>query len=448
MYAPLSEDETASASTSRKHSTKTPIVPVPESAPEMKFKHPKHGLPTQFWPYKDGDGQLVGYVCRWDFTGEDSKPAKEILPVTFCDLGNGRTGWRSKGIPAPRPLFALPAILAHPESIVLVVEGEKTRDAARDLFREAVATTPAHGAKSPHLTDFVPLAGRIVIVLPDYDEPGRTDDRGRPLHPGRDFADKVTELAQGVGAAAVYRLAPEIFAAWRWVDGERVERGAPIPDGWDLADAIEEGWTAERVSALLKDMADRMPADTAPFVEMIESIGIEEMMRLGREARARVAGEETVAEEEAAADEEPEGYVWPFRLVWNGVEKRIERTDKDTGTVTVEWRWFCSRLEVGAETRSSEGEEWGRLLTVTDRDGKVKDWAMPMAMLAGDGTAYRERLLSLGLVMASGKFPRDALHEYISTARPEVKARCVGRIGWQGKVYVRFNRNFGAQPHA
>ncbi len=134
---------------------------------------------------------------------------------------------------------------------------------------------------------------------------------------------------------------------------------------------------------------------------------------------------------------------WPFRLTERGVEKRIETRDKDLGTTTVEWRWFCSRLEVSAETRSSEGEEWGRLLSVTDRDGRVKTWAMPMAMLAGDGTAYRERLLSLGMIMAPGKFARDALHEYISTARPGDKARCIGRLGWELETFVLPNGAIG-----
>lgn len=412
MYAPLSPEETADVPRARKAATKTPIVPVPAGAPEMKFKHPKLGEPTKSWPYRDADGQLVGYVCRWDFLDAEGRPAKEILPVTFCDLGNGKRGWRSKGIPAPRPLYGLPALLANPDSIVLICEGEKTRDAARDLFPDAVATTPAHGAKSPHLTDFGPLAGRTVIIVPDFDEPGRTDDKGRALHPGRDFGDKVCELARAAGAAQVLRLAPEIFALWKWVDGERVERGEPIPDGWDLADAADEGWTADRAAALLKEMA-ALP----PYLD----------------------ADERRAEDPDGAEED-EDYVWPFRPAWNGVEKRVERVDRETGITTVEWRWFCSVVEIAAETRSADGEEWGRLLIVTDRDGRTKPWAMPMAMLAGDGTAYRERLLSLGLIMAPGKFARDALHEYISTARPNTKARCVGRVGWHTRAFTLSNQ--------
>ena len=72
---------------------------------------------------------------------------------------------------------------------------------------------------------------------------------------------------------------------------------------------------------------------------------------------------------------------------------------------------------------------------------------MPMAMLAGDGTEYRQRLLSLGLTMAPGRFARDALHEYVSTARPGEKARCVLRTGWHAKTYVGVDQNFGDGHH-
>jgi Domain of unknown function (DUF927) len=275
------------------------------------------------------------------------------------------------------------------------------------LFPDLVVTTPVHGAKSPQLTDFNPCAGHVVVIATDYDEPGRETDKGKPHHPGQDFGDRVCELARAAGAIEVLHLHPERLAAWRWQDGERVTRGGPIPDGWDLADALAEGWTAETVAEARSD-----PAFLCPYLDAA-----------GRKAAL--------------------GMLWPFQLVWNGVEKRVERADKETGAVTVEWRWFCSPLEILADTRSVEGEEWGRLLLITDRDGRSKEWAMPMSMLAGDGTAYRERLLSLGLIMAPGKFARDALHEYISTARPDEKARCVLRIGWQSKTYVGFDQNFG-----
>jgi len=417
MFAPFSPGETATAGAAPKAASKTPIVPVPDDAPRQSFKHPKLGFPSKEWAYHDAEGRLVGYVLRWDFDDADGAPTKEILPVTYCDIGNGKRGWRSKGMPAPRPLFGLPDILARADATVLIAEGEKSRDAAAVLFPDMVATTPAHGAKSPHLTDFASLADRTVVIATDFDEPGRVNDKGKPLHPGQDFGDKVCELARAAGARVLH-LHPDRLGAWRWNNGEKVLRGQPMKDGWDLADALAESWTAEAVAELHSD-----PAFLPPYMDAEE-----------RKAARSILGDDDDAPEQEAF----EG--WPFRLAWNGVEKRIERADKETGMITVEWRWFCSLLEVGAETRSSEGEEWGRLLRITDRDSRVKEWAMPMSMLAGDGTAYRERLLSLGLIMAPGKFARDSLHEYISTARPDTKARCVARVGWHSRAFTLSNQ--------
>ena len=175
MFAPLSDAERANAKKVKpgNRDEKTPITPVPADAPRMKFRHPQHGEPSKAWPYHDAEGRLVGYVCRWDFTDDAGKPDKEVLPVTFCDIGNGRIDWRSKGIPAPRPLFGLPDLIARADAVVLIAEGEKSRDAAAVLFPECVATTPPHGAKSPHLADFSPLAGRVVAVATVNDEAGR-----------------------------------------------------------------------------------------------------------------------------------------------------------------------------------------------------------------------------------------------------------------------------------
>ena len=412
MFTPLSAEETAAASVPPKSSPKTPIVPVPADAPAMRFKHPEHGEPTRSWAYHDADGQLVGYVSRWDHDDASGRRTKTVLPVTYCDIGNGKRAWRSKGLPTPRPLLGLPEILANPDKPVIVCEGEKTRDAGRDLFPDAIATTPAHGSKSPQLTDFAPLAGRTVVIVPDHDEPERVDDKGRPLHPGRDFADRVCGLARAAGAAKVLHLTADALAHGLWIDGELTDRGEPVPDGWDLADAISEGWTAERIADVvtLDDLAPYLDAD---------------------ERRAET-GEDDEAEEDDGRK---------FRLVEHGVEKRTK--DRESGQMA--WRWFCSHLDVLAETRSGDGDEWGRLLSLRDRDGRTKRWSLPMSMLAGDGSEYRSHLLSLGLEIAPGKFGREALHEYVSMTRPRAKARCVGQAGWADGPFLFSNETKGAR---
>ena len=136
-----------------------------------------------------------------------------------------------------------------------------------------------------------------------------------------------------------------------------------------------------------------------------------------------------------------------FKLKDDGVYYRYEFEDERTGETRIEWRCVCSYLEVAAETRDARNHEWGRLLIVEDRDGHRHEFAMPMSMLAGDGTAYRQHLLSLGLVIAPGTWAREWLHEYISTAKPGTRVRCVPRIGWHsteiGQVFVLPDQTFG-----
>lgn len=409
MFAPLTPDEMAAANSAPKPDDKQPIIPVPDDAPKMTFKHPKFGEPSKSWPYHTAEGKLVGYVARFDYQDGEGATRKDYMPITYCALTGGKTGWRAKGLPDPRPLFNLPGIFSRADAPIIVAEGEKAAEAAAILFPDLVATTPPHGAKSPHKADWSALAGRKIIIATDNDDAGQ------------EFGDSVCALAREAGATSILHLRPDRLGAWFWDGAEKIRRTGDIPKGWDIADAIEDGWTVETVAAALND-----PAFFCPYLDP--------------EAR------ETQRRRDAGEPEELTH--WPFRVVRNGVEKRIDKTDKETGAVTTEWKWFCSRLEIIAETRSVNGEDWGRLLCVTDRDGRAKEWAMPMSMMAGDGTGYRERLLSLGLIMAPSRFARDALHEYISTARPGVKARCVNRIGWGRTTFALPNTSIGDDSNA
>lgn len=134
---------------------------------------------------------------------------------------------------------------------------------------------------------------------------------------------------------------------------------------------------------------------------------------------------------------------WHFQLRADGVYRRYETENKASGETAVDWRWVCSRLEVLAETRDAQGRAWGRLLAVHTREAQANEWAMPMELLAGDGQAYRAELLSLGLEIAPGTQARQALHEYIATARPPERARNVDRIGWHGAAYVLPDATYG-----
>jgi uncharacterized protein (DUF927 family) len=363
----------------------------------MQFRHPKHGEPSASWTYRDEHGRLVGYACRFDFVKPDGTPDKDVLPVTFCDLGEGRRGWRSKGIPEPRPLYNLPAIVtAEPMSgAILVCESEKAADAAAVLFPELTATTPMHGAKSPSKADWSPLKGCQVVIWPDNDDAGR------------EFAERVARLAHEAGAAEVRIVS---------VPGS-------FPEKWDLADPLPEGETPESLQTLIAKSEPRQPAPKL-------ALKADALDKAGQAQRSfRVIGEWI---RDAAGNSYPPG-----------VYRHVEKKDEQTGEKVKSWSWFCSLLEIVADTRNGASEQWGRLLRVTDRDGMVHEWAMPMGMLAGDGTACREQLLALGLELAPGKFGRDCLHDYITLWRPEAKARCVDRTGWHSQVFVLPDATYG-----
>ena len=179
-----------------------PLPPGSQGAPSVdSYRDLKLGRPSQLWPYRYADGQLAGYAARWD------RPdgGKEIRPLVLED---GR--WRQKSIPRPRPLYNLPELRERPDAPVLVVEGEKTSDAARRLFSSYVPTTSMSGAKAPHLSDWRPLKGREVVVWPDNDSDGLR------------YARAVAALVLKAGASAA-RL---------------VQLPEGMPAKWDLADPV------------------------------------------------------------------------------------------------------------------------------------------------------------------------------------------------------------------
>ena len=183
----------------------TPILPVPASAPAPPVKHPRHGAPALRWDYRDAAGGLSQIVYR--FNSADG--GKFILPLTFCSDGT-TSRWCWQALPAPRPLYSLNLLAANVTLPVLIVEGEKTADAARLLLcNDYAVTTWPNGAAAIGKTDFSPLRGRSCILWPDADEPGQK------------AMQQVASQLQAIGAASV-RI---------------VELPEGLPKGWDLADA-------------------------------------------------------------------------------------------------------------------------------------------------------------------------------------------------------------------
>ena len=139
------------------------------------------GPPTAMWTYLNAMAEEIAVVVRWDLP--DGK--KEFRPVS-----READGWRITGMPEPRPLYRLPDLAgAHR---IYVCEGEKAADAVRLLG--LVATTSAHGCESPGKTDWSPLAGKEVIILPDNDKAGHG------------YAEAVTKLLSEYSPSPIIKL--------------------------------------------------------------------------------------------------------------------------------------------------------------------------------------------------------------------------------------------------
>jgi putative DNA primase/helicase len=98
-------------------------------------------------------------------------------------------------------------------------------------------------------------------------------------------------------------------------------------------------------------------------------------------------------------------------------------------------QWVCAPIEVTARTRNEEGNGWGFLLSFADPDGRAKSWAMPSALLSGDGSEWAARLRDMGLRIAPGT-RRNLLQQYLDTRQPSQRVTCTDRVGWHGAAYV------------
>jgi uncharacterized protein (DUF927 family) len=96
----------------------------------------------------------------------------------------------------------------------------------------------------------------------------------------------------------------------------------------------------------------------------------------------------------------------------------------------------AGKFKVVAETRDTDGWCWGLLLRWKDPDGRKREWAMPRAMLAGDGADVRRLLLDGGLSVGTGTKRRNLLTTFLSSVRVEQRARAVSVVGWHGTAFV------------
>ena len=97
--------------------------------------------------------------------------------------------------------------------------------------------------------------------------------------------------------------------------------------------------------------------------------------------------------------------------------------------------WICSPLTIDYQTHDIHGNNYGRLLTFTNTTGDKRQWAMPMELLAGDGTVLQKELLSMGVMIAPTQRTKLFM-QYLQWAPPKDTKRCVLQVGWADKSFI------------
>jgi hypothetical protein len=148
---------------------------TPEKVNEFnvgRMKHPKFGSPNVVYTYRDFNGKLIGYTCR--FESRDAELTKKyILPFTYYfEKGKQIWSWSERGWCGQKPIYSAEKILKSKEKKILIVEGEGTCDSAQRLLPEFICLSWRGGVHTAKKVNWSALQERTVHIWPDNDACG------------------------------------------------------------------------------------------------------------------------------------------------------------------------------------------------------------------------------------------------------------------------------------
>lgn len=191
------------------------IKPIPEKHPVPPFKNKfyteKYGNYIKAWKWKNKKGEWLFCTVRYERDGK-----KNVVPF-FYNITKEK--WINKQpLEKKRPLLDSDIIFDNPEKDVLLVEGEKCYQAAKEIFGHDfnfIVTTWCGGTGGITKTDWSLIKDRKVYYWFDHDNPGyKTIDV---------LKEKLNNLII-------------------------VQPPINKPEGWDIADAIQDDkWSYDNI---------------------------------------------------------------------------------------------------------------------------------------------------------------------------------------------------------
>jgi uncharacterized protein (DUF927 family) len=354
------------------------ILPVPPDALPPPSSHPRFGTPSAIWQYKDSRG-LLAEVHRFD-----QIEGKQVLPLSYWRDIKGQGLWRYKSIPALRPVYNLDKIEASPQSAIVIVEGEKSAEAAAKIFPSSITTTSSGGSKAWSKTSWQALSGRRILIWPDADKPGL------------EYADSVASMLHSTGCDVT--IINSMGLAAIAPNGSKRE----VVQGWDAADAIEE-W---KDFSTLRKTAYSLSKTYEPGPSFVS---------------------------------------WgTFTMGDEGLFTEVTRGRGNAAEVTSEL--VAAPFEILGATRNPNGNEWGKWLRWNDRDQRQHLKHISDATLHGDPSSLCASLADDGLYISRNQ--QRALSTYLSGVHVNGRVTLVSRTGWhrigERDIFVLPHETIGA----
>jgi putative DNA primase/helicase len=353
------------------------VTPVPQNAERVGEAASRlmGRQPDDFWRYHNANGELLFVVVRWNLPD-----GKKILPMSWVRDADGSENWKFRAHPIPRPLYRLGDLEKSPDASVAIVEGEKCAEAARKVFPDFIVTTSSGGAKAVAHADWTSLKQRNeVLVWGDADEAGNA------------YAERVAFMLHRLSVPNI-RVVDNVALASRTPDGGTREP----PLGWDVAKALEEGWTVEALRLAVEQNA-RPWTPRAPRTEWSDD----------------------------------------FEMTAKGLAK-IERKEDDSETYL-----FTGPFTVIGEGRDHGGAGRGLWISWLDRDDRAQRGFVRHADLVGDGVEWLKELTDRGFPGPIERKKINWLRQALHGCRPADRITMVRRTGWFGTVFVLPHKTIG-----
>jgi 5S rRNA maturation endonuclease (ribonuclease M5) len=166
----------------------------------------------------------------------------------------GRQGWKSQGFEG-KPIYGLEK-LTEDKNTVLIVEGEKTADAASHILPEYTVISWLGGVNSVSQVDWKVLAGRRVVIWPDADQPG--------VRAAEVISEKLEGVAQDVAIINPYMLKFDSHVHENILTAK-----------WDLADTLPQAMTQDSVREAIENAQNaRLELTSNNIIAAIDKAGI------------------------------------------------------------------------------------------------------------------------------------------------------------------------------